>query len=286
VIEIRRCSDPQELLEVAGEELAAREAEHNLIFGILGGIGRNRLTFGGEPYLGVALRERHVAAVAVCTPPYGPTLAETNDVQAVQALAGDLHSWRAALPGVHGGRDVSRAFAQRWEALAGVGARVVMAQRIYQTVEATRPAGVPGAARLYDPDDEELVLRWVEAFTAEAGDEAVPQLDAEAWLERKLDDPDAEIMLWQDGDRPVSIAVSGSATPTGLRVGPVYTPPEKRRRGYAEAVTAEVTARALATGRRFCFLFTDLGNPTSNAIYQRIGYRPVSDVDQWVFEER
>ena len=68
-----------------------------------------------------------------------------------------------------------------------------------------------------------------------------------------------------------------------MRVGPVYTPPDGRRRGYAEAVTAAVTARALARGRRFCFLFTDLANPTSNGIYRRIGYRPVCDVDQWAF---
>ena len=79
--------------------------------------------------------------------------------------------------------------------------------------------------------------------------------------------------------------MAGQATPNGLRVGPVYTPPELRGRGFATAVTAEVTARALAAGRRFCFLFTDLANPTSNAIYQRIGYRPVCDVDQWAFDD-
>jgi uncharacterized protein len=180
---------------------------------------------------------------------------------------------------------VTRIFADRWQALTGAEARVVMAQRIYAAAEARHPHGVPGVARLYGADDRPTILRWVDAFTKETGNEGMPDVAAEDWLERKFADPESEILLWEHAGRPVSFAASGSATPTGLRVGPVYTPPDKRQRGYAEAVTAELTARALAVGRRFCFLFTDLGNPTSNAIYQRIGYRPVADVDQWVFDQ-
>jgi predicted GNAT family acetyltransferase len=48
---------------------------------------------------------------------------------------------------------------------------------------------------------------------------------------------------------------------------------------------AELTRRLIAGGRQFCFLFTDLANPTSNSIYQRVGYRPVTDVNLWVFEQ-
>jgi predicted GNAT family acetyltransferase len=76
----------------------------------------------------------------------------------------------------------------------------------------------------------------------------------------------------------------GGLTPNGIRIGPVYTPPDERRRGYGSALTAALTQQLLDGGRRFCFLFTDLANPTSNRIYQQIGYRAVSDVDLWVFE--
>ena len=76
---------------------------------------------------------------------------------------------------------------------------------------------------------------------------------------------------------PVSLAGHAGETPNGARVGPVYTPPELRGRGYASALTAALTEQLLER-RRFCFLFTDLANPTSNSIYQRIGYRPVTDV--------
>jgi predicted GNAT family acetyltransferase len=90
-------------------------------------------------------------------------------------------------------------------------------------------------------------------------------------------------VLWEH-DEPVSLAGYGGPTPSGIRIGPVYTPPELRGRGYATVLTAELSRLLLQGGRRFCFLFTDLANPTSNSIYQRIGYRPVADVNQWAFE--
>ena len=75
----------------------------------------------------------------------------------------------------------------------------------------------------------------------------------------------------------------GSPTPTGVRIGPVYTPPEFRGRGYASALTAHVSTEQLAAGRSFCFLYTDLANPTSNKIYVAIGYRRVCDSVQYAF---
>ncbi len=91
------------------------------------------------------------------------------------------------------------------------------------------------------------------------------------------------LYLWEDGD-VVSLAGIGSPTPHGVRVGPVYTPPDRRGRGYASALVAGISQAALDAGRTFCFLFTDLANPTSNHIYETIGYRPVRDVDMWRFE--
>jgi predicted GNAT family acetyltransferase len=72
-------------------------------------------------------------------------------------------------------------------------------------------------------------------------------------------------------------------TPNGIRIGPVYTPPGLRRRGYASAATAAASQTELDNGRRYIFLFTDLSNPTSNKIYQQIGYEPVIDIDQLGF---
>ena len=81
----------------------------------------------------------------------------------------------------------------------------------------------------------------------------------------------------------VSLVGAGGETPHGIRIGPVYTPPERRSRGYASSLTAAASQDQLDRGREFVFLFTDLGNPTSNKIYQAIGYEPVIDIDQVTF---
>jgi hypothetical protein len=85
------------------------------------------------------------------------------------------------------------------------------------------------------------------------------------------------------GQRPGLGRRRRRSDPNGIRIGPVYTPPELRRRGYASAVTAATSQAELDKGRRFIFLFTDLANPTANKIYQAIGYEPVIDVDQLTF---
>ena len=86
-------------------------------------------------------------------------------------------------------------------------------------------------------------------------------------------------------ERAVSLASFGQRTPNGIRVGPVYTPPGLRGNGYASALVGQMTAELLGL-HRFCFLFTDLANPTANGIYQRIGYEAVSDVSTTRSSER
>jgi predicted GNAT family acetyltransferase len=90
--------------------------------------------------------------------------------------------------------------------------------------------------------------------------------------------------LWEVEGERVALAAYVGPTPNGIRINTVYTPPERRRRGYASSLVADLSQLQLDRGRRFCFLFTDLSNPTSNKIYQNIGYRPVCDVEEITFE--
>jgi predicted GNAT family acetyltransferase len=83
--------------------------------------------------------------------------------------------------------------------------------------------------------------------------------------------------VWEVGGIPVSLAGVTRTVAGMVRVGPVYTPPALRRRGYAGAATAAVSQAALDAGARVVVLYTDLANPTSNALYQRLGYHPVED---------
>ena len=91
--------------------------------------------------------------------------------------------------------------------------------------------------------------------------------------------------LWEDAGAPVSLAGFSGRTPTGIRIGPVYTPPEHRRRGYASTLVADLSAWLLDQGHRACFLYTDLANPTSNRIYVEIGYERVCDAMEFSFGE-
>jgi FR47-like protein len=84
-------------------------------------------------------------------------------------------------------------------------------------------------------------------------------------------------MVWAAGGRPVAIACSTVQVAGMVRIGPVYTPPERRGRGYASAATAALSRRVLEAGAEEVLLHTDLANPVSNSIYQRIGYRSVED---------
>jgi predicted GNAT family acetyltransferase len=122
-----------------------------------------------------------------------------------------------------------------------------------------------------------LVARWGDGFAADAGSEFRASAETRAaWVRA------GRLFLWED-DAPVAMAVASGPTRRGARVGYVYTPPEKRRRGYATALVAALSTRLLEEGFAFCVLYTDLANPTSNAIYARVGYRPVLDVvDVWI----
>jgi predicted GNAT family acetyltransferase len=122
-------------------------------------------------------------------------------------------------------------------------------------------------------------------------EEALPHERREpgdANVERALDDrirggPGAALWVWERDDHVVAMAGYVGRTPNGIRVGPVYTPPEHRRRGYATSLVADLSRWLLEQGNRSCYLFTDLANPTSNAIYARIGYRRICDAVEYRF---
>ncbi|HEY2938284.1 MAG TPA: GNAT family N-acetyltransferase [Gaiellaceae bacterium] len=278
---VRRCRDVDEFLARAGEFLAAREAEHNLILGLSSSLRRQSRMYGEDPYLAVVEADSQVVAAALRTPPHNLVLSEIDDQDAIEPLVVDVHDVFEALPGLLAPSDVAARFARAWEAATGVGGHRVLAERAFRAERVVPPRRVAGRMRPYRSSDRELAVRWLDAFTAEALPEPPPE-PSDRWLDRRLAEPEGSVVLWEDGE-PVSLAAAGGPTPNGIRIGPVYTPPELRGRGYASALVAELTRVQLEGGRRFCFLFTDLANPTSNRIYQRVGYEPVTDVDQWSF---
>ena len=279
---LERHENATSFLERTSGFLLEREAQHNLILGLAARLRTEPRLYGEDPYFAVALDGDRVVGAAMRTPPHNLILSLIDDDAALEPIAEDAQAVFAGLPGVVGPKEPVARFARIWEERTGASASIGIQQRVYRASEAIPPEGVSGSSRPYQEDDRAVVLAWMDAFVAEALPQAPPE-DAGHWLERNLSSPDSGVELWIDEGAPVSFSGYGGLTPNGIRIGPVYTPPELRRRGYASALVAELTQRLLDSGRKFCFLFTDLANPTSNSIYQRVGYEPVSDADQWVF---
>lgn len=280
-MEVATLSGADDVLERAGAYLEIEEARHNLPLGILS-TARAHPDVYPELRAWVALEGGHIVGAALRTPPHNLILARPTDERAVAALA---HRIDDELPGVVGATPEVDRFAAAWTVRHGRAAKVNFEQRIYALTSVVPPAPVPGSMRLVTAADRDLVLAWFRAFAEEVlrpGDN-----DDHERLERSLDARlgarDAGMALWDLDGRPVSLAGFGGPTPNGIRIGPVYTPPELRGQGFGTAVTAATSRRLLDGGRRFCFLYTDLANPTSNAIYSRIGYEPVCDSREIAF---
>lgn len=282
-MEVRRHASVDGFLDHAGEFLGEREAEHNLILGLSSRLRREPLIYGEPAYFVVAQDDGRIVGAAMRTPPHNFILSEIDDEAAIGPILEDARAAFGSLPGVVGPKERVAQFATVWAEATGAAARLELAQRIFSAEQVDPPRPTPGRMRDYDHADRELASRWMDAFVAEALPKDAPHPESsEEFVDRREEDPDGGLVLWED-DGAVSMAGYGGLTPHGIRIGPVYTPPELRGRGYASALTAALTRRLLDGGRRFCFLFTDLANPTSNRIYQRIGYRGVGDVDLWTF---
>ena len=260
------------------------EAEHNLILGLARRLTESTDGYDPPIYLATVEDADGVVGCAYRTPPYkfGLTGMPEEAVPFLVDAAADVY---ASLPTALGPTAVARCFAEHWSRKKGVRAREGMRQRIYQLDAVTPPAHpAPGHLRLADANDVDLVTTWIDAFSDDTGARrsdargSDPRGQAERLIGKQA------LYLWED-ERPVSMAGWTGQTPNGVRVSAVYTPPEYRGRGYATTCVAALSQRMLDTGLSLCFLYTDLSNPTSNSIYQRIGYRPVRDVTDFDFED-
>jgi GNAT superfamily N-acetyltransferase len=212
-----------------------------------------------------------VGAAFLQTPAQPPLLAPMAQPLA-RELAQVLRGTGVPLRGVKGGDGSAQAFAEEWT--GGGGWTVALRLRLFRLGELTpkRPAP-PGAARQATADDVPLAAAWMKEFAADIGESS--DADHTRNVARRV--ADGCLYLWETGGQPVSMAARSPLLAGQSRVSPVYTPPGLRGRGYAGAVTAAVSRSALDAGAEQVLLFTDLANPTSNALYQRLGYRPLAD---------
>jgi predicted GNAT family acetyltransferase len=260
------------------------EAEHNLTFGLLSYIRRDPARYPDRLLRLVEDEAGEIQLVAIRTDQgRGLILSLAQALEAVALLADDLYASGVVLHGSNGPVEESAAFAEAWTRASGQPHHVAIQLRTFKLEKVKLPTGVPGHLRRAEPSDRNLLIEWEIAFRREAfAMHDIDRAEVERFIEEQLTSPVRGLYVWEDGEA-VSVAGYAGPTPHGIRIGPVYTPPENRGKGYASACTAEMSQRLLDEGREFCFLFTDLANPTSNHIYQEIGYEPVCDFTEYKY---
>jgi predicted GNAT family acetyltransferase len=265
---VERFEGAAEFRRRAAPLLDADPAGHSVMLGVLRGIELGRYDEHG---LWLASLEGEPQAAVTRTPPFNLLLARPRTPAALAPLAARVRADDPGAGGVNGAMPEAEAFAGAW----GGPWKVRMRMRLHSLRAAEPVPAVAGGMRAGTAADLPLLLAWMEAFAAEAGIQGNAEQHA-AGIRARLGEPEG-IVVWEDDGRPVSFACSGETSPGVARIGPVYTPPERRRNGYATALVHELTEALLGRGVRLCLLYTDLANPTSNGIYARIGYRPVLD---------
>jgi uncharacterized protein len=261
---------PSEFLARARTMLMRDEAGNSLVIGIVESLPPQ----GRGPLLVTVEQAGEVVAVAMRTPPR-KLLVSDGPPAAIDALGQALRSQAHELPGVTGPADAAERFARAFSPRA----ERVLEMRLHQLHAVTAVPRPPGHVRIATPSDAALLGPWAQCFVDESGSDETrpgPELLAPYLANGTL-------YLWEDGE-PCSMAGWSRGTEHGASVSMVFTPAEHRGRGHATALVAELSRTILARGKRFCVLFTNLANPTANAIYARIGYQPLCDHASWRFD--
>lgn len=265
----RSTSDAATALDEAGDFLRTRPIENNLVLTLLG--QRRAAPLDGRYWW--ARSGGQVAGFALQSPRSFRAVVSPAGAAAVDALVGLMAEEAPDLLGVMGEATTAAAFAGRWAERRRVPVVPVEGQRIYRLGTVRHPSGVPGRFRQAGGADRDELVEWARSFLQHTGS---GPFDPAEMTERHL--ASGRLWLWEHGGRLVSMAAVSVPAAGVSRVAFVYTPVEHRGRGYAAACVASLSEWVLAGDVGTCILYTQLSNPTSNALYRRIGYEPVAEV--------
>jgi len=263
-MQVRFTDDPAEVLSAAGAFLRSEPVFHNLLLTLIQArIARpepGRYWYSDD-------------GVVFQSPLDFPATITPMRPEGIEAMVDAICDAGVALPGINGDAATAARFAGQWTERYGSAAIPARGQRLYELVGEPRRLPASGALRPAGAGDRELLEQWMHGFH---DDVAEPLRDVGALLDRR------PFYVWQDGE-PASMVAHTHPVEGVVRVQYVYTPPDKRQRGYAGACVADLSRRLRAAGHRAA-LYTDLSNPVSNSIYRRIGYRAVAEVLRYTFK--
>lgn len=268
--------DPQEFLNATQPVFEKNEVLFGLMLGISLRLAENPLHYGKKPYLATVADNGDLQLIALMTPPHKLQVASFrgDSEKAVELLAFNLQKGGWKVPAVLAEKILAKHFEETWTVLTGVQSEQGMRQRIYQ-LRAVKHHDYPsGRFRQATVEDLNLAAAWNASFHEDCFGSSIP---GECTKAARMMIENGDLYIWEN---PLPVSMAGYSRPTkaGVSVGSVYTPPEFRKQGYASALVASLSALALENGKKFCTLYTDLSNPTSNSIYQKIGYDVVADV--------
>jgi predicted GNAT family acetyltransferase len=282
-MQVLRPTDARSFLDLAGPLLVRDEARHNLILGIAG-MSELHPELYPAYHAWVVLDDGEVVAAATMTPPHKLVVADPASDEAAHVLLDAVRASGVEVPGVVANLPTAPMFAQAWSEATSSGVELVRSEGVYALTQVLDVPTSTGMSRRATPADRALLETWLREFAAEAmPTENSDREQLQRSIETRFSSAVAGFWIWEDDDMPVSLAGYSGPTATGIRIGPVYTPPELRRRGYASNLVAVLSWSLLEDGYRACFLFTDLANPTSNKIYTDIGYVRVCEAAEYAF---
>lgn len=275
--------DPNEFLGLVGELLAQNETKNNLILGLALRLKQDLQAFGQASPLMALVREEfgNIAAAAVMTQPFPVVVyCEPLNPAALEALIDFLAASERQVSGVNGVDAVSDAFARIWQEKTGQACRSVLRMRAYE-LRSVVPVEYPsGGMRLAKPHEAQLAADLHNAMVEEVVSGPRRVATAESQISQI---ESGNVFFWEDEGKVVAVTVANRPQIKGICLSGVYTLPQQRKKGYARALVAEVSKELLRRGYKLTNLFTDLSNPTSNKIYQEVGYQPVCDYHQYEF---
>lgn len=231
--------------------------------------------FGDDAFLATIWENGAAIGAALQTPPY-PLACNGIPESASGALAIELARTRSEMTGARGKREKAMAFADAWRAVTGRDGKVISEERLYRLGTLRPPHAVTGGHREATDTDTEVLVDWVEHFFVETFSHQRDETAGRQFIDNARAVGD-RFVLWEDGGAPVSMAMLRAPAAGVSRIGPVFTPPTARGKGYGSAVTAAASALGRRGGVDDIVLFADLANPTSNHIYRDIGFEPVAD---------
>ena len=201
----------------------------------------------------------------------------------LQSLAMLLHKQNITAPGVVGPSHSAEAFARIYSQIYSTPYKIATDQKIYQLDQVILPRAVEGHMIVAKSEHIDLGATWLMKFI----DEAIPHEpstleNAKKIITTKIEKQ--ELFVWiNEAGIPVALDMAMRSTRNGIAISFVYTPKEHRKKGYASALVAQTSQRMLDSGKKFCMLYTDATNPTSNGIYQKIGYNQIATSKNFIF---